>query len=348
MAATKDAPRALITGITGQDGSYLAELLLAKGYNVHGLVRRASTTNLQRIGHLVERVTLHQGDLTDGSTLRAIVARAHPHEVYNLAAQSHVQVSFDVPEFTGNVDALGVTRLLEAIRACGLAKTCRFYQASTSELFGEVVECPQTETTPFNPRSPYAIAKHYAFSMVKLYREAYGMFACNGVLFNHESPRRGTEFVTRKVTSAVARVHAGKQEVLALGNLNAKRDWGDARDFVEGMWRMLQHPRPEDYVLATGETHTVRAFVEAAFTAVGVTLAWRGEGLAEEGYDVATGVVRVRVDPAYFRPENAEVELLLGDARKAKAKLGWTPRTRFAQLVADMVAADVDATKGSA
>jgi GDPmannose 4,6-dehydratase len=322
---------ALITGITGQDGSYLAELLLGKGYTVHGLIRRASTFNTQRIEHLYQdphldgvRLFLHYGDLTDGSRLVTLLQSIQPDEVYNLAAQSHVRVSFDEPEFTGLTTGLGTTRLLEAIRMIGL--NCRFYQASSSEMFGKAAESPQRETTPFHPRSPYGAAKAYAYWMTVNYREAYGMFTVNGILFNHESPRRGETFVTRKITRAVARIAAGKQEALYLGNLDARRDWGYAPDYVRAMWMMLQQDTPDDYVVATGETHTVQEFVELAFGQVG--LDW-------EKY--------VRIDPAYFRP--TEVDLLLGDAGKARERLGWEATTTFAELVRIMVEADVEAER---
>ncbi len=335
-----------MTGITGQDGSYLAELLLGKGYVVHGLIRRSSSFNTGRIEHLyVDRHTtkvrlfLEYGDLADSSNLCELLARIRPHELYNLAAQSHVAVSFQMSEYTANVDALGTLRLLNAIRTCGLEKHCKFYQASTSELYGKVQETPQSETTPFYPRSPYAVAKQYAFWQCVNYREAYGIFAANGILFNHESPRRGPTFVTRKITRAVARIARGLQETVFLGNIDAKRDWGHARDYVEGMWRVLQQETPDDFVLATGETHTVREFCERAFAAIGVTLAWRGAAEAEEGVDAATGKVRIAIDPAYYRP--TEVDLLLGNPAKAKRVLGWTHSTPFPKLVEEMVAGDL-------
>ncbi|KAI9187560.1 E3 ubiquitin-protein ligase bre1 [Blastocladiella emersonii ATCC 22665] len=341
---------ALVTGITGQDGSYLTELLLEKGYQVHGIIRRSSSFNTSRIEHLYRdkhaqgahgpRMTLYYGDMSDSNCLVHLMHTIQPSEVYNLAAQSHVKVSFEMPEYTANVDALGVLRLLDAIRTCGLADKVRFYQASTSELYGKVQEVPQTETTKFYPRSPYAVAKLYAYHIVVNYREAYGMYACNGVLFNHESPRRGQTFVTRKITKAVAAIHAGREECVYLGNLDAKRDWGHARDYVEGMWRMLQQDQPDDFVLATNETHTVREFVERSFAAVGVAIRWCGEGVDEVGID-QHGHVRVRIDPQYFRP--TEVELLLGNAAKAKARLGWTPTVSFPDLVEEMVRADVAA-----
>lgn len=346
---SQSKPKALITGITGQDGSYLAEFLLAKGYEVHGIVRRASSFNTGRIDHIYLNrektgvpLTLHYGDLTDSSNLNRLLERIEPTEIYNLAAQSHVKVSFEVPEYTAEVDAIGTLRLLDAIRETGVR--CRFYQASTSELYGKVHEIPQTETTPFHPRSPYAVAKLYAYWIVRNYREAYGLHASNGILFNHESPRRGPNFVTRKITLAVARIHLGKQECLYLGNLDAKRDWGYAPDYVRGMWMMLQQPEPDDYVLATGETHSVREFVEAAFGHVGRRIVWRGAGEQEEGFEADTGVVRVRVDPAYYRP--AEVDLLLGNPAKARARLGWAPAVGFADLVRIMVEADLRAEQG--
>ncbi len=332
---------ALVTGITGQDGSYLAELLLEKGYFVHGMVRRSSSLNTARIEHMRghERLALHYGDVSDANCVLGIVSRVRPTEVYNLAAQSHVRVSFDMAEYTADVGALGTLRLLDAIRACGLGATTRFYQASTSELYGKVAETPQTENTPFHPRSPYGVAKLYSFWIVKNYREAYGMFACNGILFNHESPRRGRTFVTRKVTRAVADIAAGRAADVALGNLDARRDWGHAADYVHGMWLMLQQAAPDDFVLATGAAHSVREFVEAAFSVAGMAISWRGPrgSLDEVGVD-EDGVVRVRIDPVYFRP--AEVDLLLGDASKARAALGWAPTVSFSSLVSEMVAAD--------
>lgn len=337
-----------MTGITGQDGSYLCEFLLGKGYVVHGLIRRSSSFNTGRIEHLYEdrhkarpRLFLEYGDLSDSSNLTELLARIKPDEVYNLAAQSHVKVSFEMSEYTSNVDALGTLRLLNAIRSVGLEKKTRFYQASTSELYGKVQETPQKETTPFYPRSPYAVAKQFAFWMCVNYREAYGMFAINGILFNHESPRRGPTFVTRKVTRAVARISKGLQSCVYLGNLDSKRDWGHARDYVEGMWAMLQADKPMDLVLATGETRTVRELVERAFAVVGISIAWRGEGVQEEGFDAALPETPplVRIDAAYFRP--AEVDMLLGDARKAEEALGWKPRTTFASLVEEMVKSDI-------
>jgi len=337
---------ALITGITGQDGAYLAELLLAKGYVVHGICRRSSSPNTSRIDHLRgdersddNRLFLHYGDLTDTSNLFQQVQSIRPDEIYNLAAQSHVQVSFETPEYTGNADALGTLRLLEAVRTLGLTETTRFYQASTSELYGKVQETPQKETTPFYPRSPYAVAKLYSYWITVNYREAYKIHASNGILFNHESPIRGEGFVTRKITRAVAAVELGLQDKLYLGNLGAQRDWGHARDYVEGMWRMVQQDQPDDYVLATGETHAVREFVELAFGHVGKVIEWVGAGVDEKGVDTATGKVLVEVDPRFFRP--TEVELLLGDPAKAKAKLGWSHTTPFPALVQEMVEADL-------
>ena len=337
---------ALITGTTGQDGAYLAELLLAKGYTVHGLKRRSSSFNTERIDHLYEdphkggaRFSLHYGDMTNSTNLIRLLQQIEPDEVYNLAAQSHVQVSFETPEYTANADAIGPLRLLEAIRILKLEKKTKFYQASTSELYGLVQEVPQRETTPFYPRSPYAVAKLYAYWITVNYREAYGIFASNGVLFNHESPLRGETFVTRKITRAVAAIHLGLQSELFLGNLNSKRDWGHARDYVEGMWRILQHGEPDDFVLATGEEHSVREFVERSFAEVGRRIAWSGAGVDEVGRDAASGAVLVRVDPRYFRP--TEVHTLLGDAGKARQALGWSPTVSFAELVSEMVAADV-------
>lgn len=339
---------ALITGITGQDGAYLAELLLDKGYVVHGVKRRSSSFNTARIDHLYHDrheagrpFTLHHGDMTDATNLIRLIQETQPDEIYNLAAQSHVQVSFESPEYTANADAIGTLRLLEAMRILDLGKKTRFYQASTSELYGKAAEVPQRETTPFYPRSPYGAAKLYAFWITVNYREAYGLHASNGILFNHESPIRGETFVTRKVTRAVAAIRLGVQECLYIGNLEAKRDWGHAKDFVEGMWRMLQQEQPDDYVLATGECHSVREFIELAFTEVGRTIAWEGKGADEIGRDQASGKIVVRIDPGYFRP--TEVDLLQGDASKAKEKLGWVPKIGFRQLVAEMVAADLRA-----
>ena len=338
--------RALITGITGQDGAYLTELLLSKGYEVHGIKRRASLFNTDRIDHLYQdphedgiRLKLHYGDLTDSTNLIRIVQEVQPHEIYNLAAMSHVQVSFDTPEYTADVDGLGTLRLLEAIRILGLEKDVRFYQASTSELYGKVMEVPQSETTPFYPRSPYGVAKLYSFWIVKNYREAYGIHASNGILFNHESPLRGETFVTRKITRAAAKISLGMQDTLHLGNLDAQRDWGHAKDYVEGMWRMLQQDHADDYVLATGRTVAIRTFVDMAFAEVGIDLEWQGQGVEEKGLDRQTGAVRVAVDPRYFRP--TEVDLLVGDAAKANAELGWTPTHTLEQLCAEMVASDV-------
>lgn len=348
--------RALITGVTGQDGAYLAELLLSLGYEVHGIKRRTSLFNTDRIDHLfhdphVEGLPfyLHHGDMTDSSSLMRVMAEVRPDEIYNLAAQSHVGVSFEQPEYTANSDALGTLRLLEAIRILGLQDKSRFYQASTSELYGKVRETPQTETTPFHPRSPYGVAKLYAYWITVNYREAYGLYACNGILFNHESALRGETFVTRKITRALAAIAAGEQDCLYLGNLDARRDWGHARDYVEMQWMMLQQPEAEDYVIATGIQHSVRDFVNVAASHLGLTLEWRGQGPKETGTvassdgrfpDLAPGTVLVRVDPGYYRP--AEVETLLGDASKARRKLGWMPRISFNELVAEMMASDLD------
>jgi GDPmannose 4,6-dehydratase len=338
--------KALITGITGQDGAYLAELLLGKGYEVHGIKRRASQLNTERIDHLYQdpheddvRLTLHYGDLVDSTNLIRIVQDVQPDEVYNLAAQSHVRVSFDTPEYTSDVDGLGTLRLLEAIRILSLESTCRFYQASSSELFGKVQESPQSETTPFYPRSPYGVAKLYAFWIVKNYRESYGMHASNGILFNHESPLRGETFVTRKITRAVARIKLDMQDCLHLGNLDAQRDWGHARDYVEGMWRMLQQDTPDDYVLATGVTTTIREFATMAFAEAGIQVSWRSQGLDEEGYCPESGHVLVKVDPRYFRP--AEVDVLIGNASKAQAQLGWKATCTLQELCREMVQADL-------
>ncbi len=339
--------RAFVTGITGQDGSYLAEFLLEKGYEVHGLVRRSSSSNLSRLSHICHNAKwrghffLHEGDLTDPSSLERLIDLIQPDEVYNLGAMSHVKVSFDIPEYTANVDGLGTLRLLEALRKnCPRAK---FYQASTSELYGKVREIPQNERTPFYPRSPYGVAKLYAYWAVVNYREAYDLFACNGILFNHESPRRGETFVSRKITLAVARIKHGLQERLVLGNLDAKRDWGYARDFVEGMWLMLQQEKPEDFVLATGQTTTVRLFVELAFKEIGVELKWEGQGVHEKGIDRKTGHLLVEISPEFFRP--SEVELLIGDATKAKEKLGWQSRTSLEELVRIMMTSDLEGTE---
>ena len=336
---------ALITGVTGQDGSYLAEFLLEKGYVVHGIKRRASSFNTGRIDHLYRdphedgvRFFLHHGDLTDSSSLIRIIQQVQPDEIYNLAAQSHVAVSFEEPEYTANSDALGALRVLESIRILGLEKKTRFYQASTSELYGLVQEIPQKETTPFYPRSPYAVAKLYAYWITVNYREAYGMYACNGILFNHESPVRGENFVTRKITRALARIKLGRQDRLYLGNLDAKRDWGHARDYVEAQWLMLQQEQPEDFVIATGVQYSVRHFVEVAAQEIGLSIRWEGAGVDEKGYD-AQGKCIVSVDPRYFRP--TEVETLLGDPAKARQKLGWSPRTSFADLVREMMREDM-------
>lgn len=333
--------KALITGITGQDGSYLAEFLLEKGYEVHGITRRASISNTARIDHLIaaNAVTLHDGDLSDSSSLIRIIGMVQPDEIYNLAAQSHVQVSFDVPEYSGDVDALGVLRILEAVRILGLTRKTKIYQASTSELYGKVEEVPQRETTPFHPYSPYAVAKQYGFWITKEYREAYGMFAVNGILFNHESERRGENFVTRKITLAAGRIAEGLQDHLELGNMDSKRDWGYAKDYVECMWMILQHDVPEDFVIATGEQHTVRDFTEKAFAANGIELRWEGEGLEEKGYDAKTGKMLVCVNPAWFRP--TDVDNLWGDPAKAKTVLGWNPqKTSYEELVRIMAEHD--------
>lgn len=331
--------KALITGINGQDGSYLAELLLSKGYDVHGIIRRASTNNLYRIKHILSKITLHYGDLSDSLSLVKIIQEVDPDEIYNLAAQSDVRASFDVPEYSADVDAVGTLRLLEACRICGIEKTVKFYQASTSELFGKVEESPQSETTPFHPYSPYAIAKQYAYWMVKEYREAYGMFACNGILFNHESERRGEEFVTRKITLAAARIAQGLQDHLELGNLNSLRDWGYAKDYVECMWLMLQQDKPDDFVIATGEQHSVREFVELAFKNNGITIEWHGSGIEEVGIDTKTNKIVVSINPRFFRP--TEVTSLCGDSTKAKTILGWNPlKTNFNELVSIMAESD--------
>lgn len=341
---------ALITGITGQDGAYLAELLLSKGYMVHGVKRRSSLFNTARIDHLYQdphdkevKLKLHYGDLTDSSNLTRIIQETQPDEIYNLAAQSHVKVSFETPEYTANSDAMGTLRILEAIRILGLENKTRFYQASTSELYGKVQEVPQTEKTPFYPRSPYGVAKLYGFWIVKNYREAYNMYACNGILFNHESPMRGETFVTRKITRAAARISLDMQEVLYLGNLDAQRDWGHAKDYVEGMWRMLQQDSADDYVLATGKMITVRDFVTKAFKELNIDVEWRGKEEKEEGINKATGKVIVKIDPKYYRP--TEVELLIGDATKAKTELGWEPTFTVDELVKDMVSADLELFK---
>ncbi len=345
-ASNSDRRVALITGVTGQDGAYLAEYLLGLGYVVHGIKRRSSSFNTARVDHLYEdphhqnvRFLLHYGDMTDSTNLIRLMQQIRPTEVYNLAAQSHVAVSFESPEYTANADAIGVLRLLEAIRILGMEKETRFYQASTSELYGLVQEVPQRETTPFYPRSPYAVAKLYGYWITVNYREAYGIHASNGILFNHESPIRGETFVTRKITRSIARIEAGIEDTLYLGNLDAKRDWGHARDYVEGMWKILQMDTPDDYVLATGETRSVREFVEIALAEVGRSIEWRGKGVDETGIDVKSGKTLVRVDPMYFRP--TEVDLLIGDASKAQSKLGWKPKTSFAQLVKEMMVSDL-------
>jgi GDPmannose 4,6-dehydratase len=344
---------ALITGITGQDGAYLAELLLEKGYEVHGIKRRASLFNTGRIDHLYRdahegdvRMRLHYGDLTDATNLVRIVQQVQPDEIYNLAAQSHVAVSFETPEYTANADALGTLRLLEAIRLLGMERRTRFYQASTSELYGRVAETPQTELTPFYPRSPYGVAKLYAYWITVNYREAYGLYACNGILFNHESPARGETFVSRKITRGLARIAVGLERCLYLGNLEARRDWGHARDYVLAQWLMMQQPEAEDFVIATGVQYSVREFAEAAAGELGQRIRWQGSGLDERGVDARTGQDLIRIDPRYFRP--TEVDTLLGDASKARAKLGWTPRTGFAELVREMVAVDLEEAKRDA
>jgi GDPmannose 4,6-dehydratase len=344
---------ALISGITGQDGAYLAELLLDKGYRVHGIKRRSSLLNTDRIDHLYQdpheadvRLTLHYGDLTDSTNLIRIIQQVRPDEIYNLAAQSHVAVSFETPEYTANADAVGTLRLLEAIRILGLQERARFYQASTSEMFGKVQETPQRESTPFYPRSPYGVAKLYAHWICVNYREAYGLYACNGILFNHESPLRGETFVSRKITRALTRIHVGLQDTLHLGNLDARRDWGHARDYARAQWLMLQQPQPEDYVVATGEQHSVRDFVLRAGQALGMDIEWRGQGVAETGVDRASGRTVVRVDPRYFRP--AEVDSLLGDASKIRSRLGWQPEISFAALVREMVDSDLALAKRDA
>ena len=342
--------KALITGITGQDGSYLAELLLEKGYEVHGMKRRASSFNTSRIDHLYQDIhsenlkfKLHYGDLTDSTNLIRLIQEIQPDEIYNLAAQSHVKVSFDCPEYTANADGLGTLRILEAIRICGLEKKTKFYQASTSELFGLVQETPQRETTPFYPRSPYACAKIYGYWITVNYREGYDMFACNGILFNHESPRRGETFVTRKITRAAVRIKLGMEDKIYLGNLDSKRDWGHAKDYVEGMWMVLQQEKPEDFVLATGVTTTIRDFCEMTFKELGVDIEWQGSGVEEKGIDKATGKVVIEVDPRYFRP--TEVDLLLGDPTKAQKKLGWKPKYDLPMLIKEMVDEDLKEAK---
>jgi GDPmannose 4,6-dehydratase len=338
--------KAIITGVTGQDGAYLARLLLEKGYEVHGIKRRTSLFNTARIDdiyedpHTASRFKLHFGDLSDTGSLVSLIQTIKPDEIYNLGAQSHVKVSFENPEYTCDVDALGVLRMLEAVRICGLEKTTKIYQASSSEMFGEVLETPQKETTPFNPRSPYGVAKVFGFQIMKNYRESYGIFASNGILFNHESPFRGETFVTRKITRAVARISLGLEEVLYLGNLDAKRDWGHAKDYVEAMWLILQHSSPDDFVIATGEQYSVRTFVELAFKHVGVNITWEGKGADEVGKDTTTGTTRVKVDEKYYRP--AEVETLLGDARKAEKILGWKPKISTKELLTEMMYYDVE------
>ncbi|KAJ8667665.1 hypothetical protein QAD02_009328 [Eretmocerus hayati] len=344
---------ALITGITGQDGSYLAEFLIEKGYEVHGIIRRASSFNTGRIQHLYEdprshkqnKMKLHYGDMTDSSSLVKVISKVQPTEIYNLAAQSHVKVSFELSEYTAEVDAVGTVRLLDAIQTCGLTKSVKFYQASSSELYGKVREVPQTEKTPFYPRSPYACAKMYSFWIVVNYREAYNMYACNGILFNHESPRRGENFVTRKITRSIAKIHLGLTDILELGNLDAKRDWGHAKDYVEAMWLMLQQDAPDDYVVATGETHSVREFVEAAFQFVGRSIRWEGTGVDEVGKDASTGNILVKVNARYFRP--TEVDILMGDATKAREKFGWKPTVSFLELISDMMTADLALMKSN-
>lgn len=342
--------KALITGVTGQDGAYLAEFLLGKGYEVHGIKRRSSSLNTGRVDHLYMdphekdvRFFMHYGDLTDATNLIRIIQETQPHEIYNLAAQSHVKVSFETPEYTANTDALGTLRLLEAIRILGMEGRARLYQASTSEMYGKVQETPQKETTPFYPRSPYAVAKLYSYWITVNYREAYGIFACNGILFNHESPIRGETFVTKKITQALSRIKLGIQECLFIGNLDAKRDWGHARDYVEMMWLMLQQEKPEDYVIATGEQHTVREFIEQACSELDLTIHWKGKGLEEKGINKKNGKIIVSVDPKYFRP--TEVENLLGDSTKAKEKLGWEPKITFKELVKEMVDADLQSAQ---
>merc|ERR1712141_903355 len=342
---------ALITGITGQDGSYLAELLIEKGYEVHGIIRRSSSFNTGRISHLYDdpnshkegKMKLHYGDLIDGSRLVKIISEVRPCEIYNLAAQSHVKVSFEMPEYTAEVVAVGTLRLLDAIKTCGLEKSVKFYQASTSELYGKVQEVPQNEKTAFYPRSPYGVAKLFAYWSVVNFREAYAMFACNGILFNHESPRRGETFVTRKITRSVAKIHLGQLESFELGNLDSRRDWGHAKDYVEAMWLMLQQDAPDDFVLATGMMHSVREFVEAAFRYIGKEIMWEGKGDNEFGREVSTGIVRVKVNPKFYRP--TEVEQLLGDPTKAKTKLGWKPKVEFTDLVKDMMESDIKLMK---
>jgi len=344
-------PKAMITGITGQDGSYLAELLLEKGYEVHGVIRRSSSFNTWRIDHLYKDIHesngfyLHYGDLTDGISVISLIKEIQPDEIYNLAAQSHVKISFETPEYTANADGLGVLRILEAIKLLGMTEKIKLYQASTSELFGLVQEIPQTEKTPFYPRSPYAVAKLYAYWIVKNYREAYNIFACNGILFNHESPRRGQTFVTRKITMGLCNIKLGKQKKLYLGNMDAKRDWGYAKEYVKSMWLMLQQDKPDDYVIATGETHTVREFVEESCKVLGMDIEWKGKGVNEKGFNKKTGEVIIEIDPTYFRP--TEVDLLLGDSTKAKEKLKWEPKTKFKELVKIMIESDLELIKNN-
>lgn len=330
---------ALITGITGQDGSYLAEFLLEKGYEIHGIIRRSSSFNTSRIDHIIKKIKLHYGDVTDAVNIFSIIQKVRPDEIYNLAAQSHVKVSFEMPEYTGQVDALGTLNILEAIRAAGLTNQVKFYQASTSELYGKVVEIPQSETTPFYPRSPYAVAKLYSYWIVKNYRESYGMFATNGILFNHESPRRGLNFVTRKITNSIAKIIKGQQQHISLGNLNAQRDWGHAKDYVEGMWLIMQQENPDDFVLATGKTYSVKRFVEEAFKNVNINIEWQGEGLEEVGINSETKEILIRVDERYYRP--AEVDLLIGNPSKAIEKLNWKSKISFEELVKEMVDEDI-------
>ena len=347
-----DRKKALVTGITGQDGSYLAELLLEKGYEVHGILRRSSTFNTERIDHLYHDhreggapMFLHYGDLSDSASMIRLIKEIQPDEIYNLAAQSHVRASFEIPSFTANTDALGVLRIMEAVRLLGMEKKVKIYQAATSELYGKVQEIPQTEETPFYPRSPYGIAKLYAFWIVKNYREAYGMFACNGILFNHESPRRGGTFVTKKITTALSKIKLGLQEKMFLGNLDAKRDWGYAKDYVEAMWLMLQQEKPDDFVIATGETHSVREFIEESCRILGIDLEWKGSGVEEVGIDKKTGKEIIKIDPFYFRP--AEVDLLQGEAGKAKRELNWEAKTKFKDLVKLMIEDDLETLKAS-
>jgi GDPmannose 4,6-dehydratase len=342
--------KAIITGITGQDGSYLAELLLEKGYEVHGIIRQSSSIRTWRIDHLYndpevlnKTLFLHYGDLTDAISLVNLIGDIKPDEIYNLAAQSHVKISFEIPEITAETDALGTLKILEAIHSQGLTNKTKLYQASTSELYGKVLETPQSEETPFYPRSPYAVAKLYSYWIIKNYREAYGMFACNGILFNHESERRGYNFVTRKITIGLSKIKLGKQDVLELGNIDSKRDWGHAKEYVDAMWRMMQHETAEDFVIATGETHTVREFIEAACTELGIDIKWEGTGVDEIGIDTATGKTIIKINPKYFRP--TEVDLLLGNATKAKEKLGWEAKTKFAALAAQMTKSDYELLK---